>query len=89
MENVALHYDEQARDAGVYIVSACGFDCIPNDLGALLLQRTFNGDLAYVESFMKFSSKVCTMCCIIMYCPNVYVSSGPNAGYWGVSSALF
>ena len=58
METVAVRYDEQARDAGVYVVSACGFDCIPNDLGALLLQKSFNGDLAYMESYMSVSSGV-------------------------------
>jgi len=58
MESVAARYDDQARDAGVYIVSACGFDCIPNDLGALLLQKSFNGDLAYMESYMSVTSGV-------------------------------
>ena len=58
METIAAHYDEEARDAGVYIVSSCGYDCIPNDLGALLLQRTFNGELAYAESFMKVQNSV-------------------------------
>lgn len=58
METVAIRYDEEARDAGIYIVSACGFDSIPNDLGTLLLQRTFNGELAYVESYMTISSGV-------------------------------
>ena len=58
METVAARYDEEAHNAGVYIVSSCGFDCIPNDLGALLLQRTFNGELAYVESYMCVHSGV-------------------------------
>lgn len=52
MESIEAKYSEQARDAGVYIVSACGFDSIPNDLGALLVQRSFNGELAYVDSFI-------------------------------------
>ena len=67
METVAAKYDEQARDAGIYIVSACGFDCIPNDLGALLLQRTFNGELAYVESYMSVSEGV-SKSSPILYC---------------------
>lgn len=58
METIEAKYDEQAREAGVYIVSACAFDCIPNDLGALLLQRTFSGELAYVESYMTTSDEV-------------------------------
>lgn len=56
MENVAARYDEEARAAGIYIVSACAFDCVPNDLGALLLQKTFNGELAYAESFVNVSN---------------------------------
>ena len=58
METIAAHYDMEAQNAGIYIVSSCGFDCIPNDLGALLLQRTFNGDLAYVESYMSVNNGV-------------------------------
>ena len=52
METIEAKYSEQAREAGVYIVSACGFDSIPNDLGALMVQRSFNGDLLYVDSYI-------------------------------------
>lgn len=62
METIEGKYDEQAREAGVYIVSACAFDCIPNDLGALLLQRTFSGELAYVESYMTVTDGVSRWC---------------------------
>lgn len=55
MESVEMKYGEQAREAGVYIVPACGFDCIPNDLGALILQRSFNGELVYVDSYMSIN----------------------------------
>ena len=58
METVASKYDEQARDAGIYVVSSCGMSCIPNDLGALLLQKSFKGDLAYMESYMTTSCDV-------------------------------
>ena len=36
-------YSEQAKEAGVYIVNFCGFDCIPNDLGTVVLNKAFNG----------------------------------------------
>ncbi len=52
MERMLYEHGDQAKDAGVYIVSACGFDCIPNDLGALVLEKNFPGELAYVESYM-------------------------------------
>ena len=57
MESIEAKYDEQARDAGVYIVSSCGFDSIPNDLGALMVQKSFNGDLAYVDSYVALHGK--------------------------------
>ena len=52
MEKMLALYGDQAREAGVYIVSACGFDCIPNDLGTLVLEKNFHGDLEYIESYM-------------------------------------
>ena len=68
MEKMMAEYGEQAKEAGIYIVPSCGFDCIPNDLGTLMLQRTFNGDLAYVESYMcahhaVLSSSIALYCC--------------------------
>ena len=56
MELMEAKYGEQAREAGVYIVSACGFDCIPNDLGGLFLQRNFSGELASIESYIAASA---------------------------------
>ena len=56
MEQMVAVYGERAREAGVYLVSACGFDCIPNDLGALMLQQHFVGQLAYVDSYMAVSN---------------------------------
>ena len=61
MEDMIARYDEQAREAGVYIVFSCGFGSIPNDMGALLLQRTFNGELAYIESYMTAHNGVSKM----------------------------
>ena len=77
METIEAKYDEQAREAGVYIVSACAFDCIPNDLGALLLQRTFSGELAYVESYMTVSDGVreVTSLCVLSH-TNLVVGIG-------------
>ncbi len=52
METIESKYDALARDAGVYIVFSCGFDSIPNDMGALMVQQSFTGDLAYVDSYV-------------------------------------
>ena len=48
-----LKYDEPARNSGVYVISACGFDSIPNDLGHVVLAQSMGGDVNSVESFLK------------------------------------
>ncbi|KAL4721542.1 hypothetical protein ACJJTC_014400 [Scirpophaga incertulas] len=53
IEQMQLHYDQQARDAGVIIVSACGLDSVPNDMGVVYLENNFNGTLNSVESYMS------------------------------------
>ena len=58
VELMISRYGEQAKEAGVYIVNYCGFDSIPNDMGVLILQRAFNGELAYVESYVKTEAEV-------------------------------
>ncbi|XP_060802021.1 saccharopine dehydrogenase-like oxidoreductase isoform X1 [Amyelois transitella] len=54
IETVQLKYSAQARDAGVYIINACGFDSIPNDMGVIFLQQALaGGTLNSVESYMS------------------------------------
>ncbi|XP_053605326.1 saccharopine dehydrogenase-like oxidoreductase [Plodia interpunctella] len=54
MESMQLKYSAQAREAGVYVISACGFDSIPNDMGVIFLQQAFaGGTLNSVESYMS------------------------------------
>ncbi|NP_001153781.1 saccharopine dehydrogenase-like [Tribolium castaneum] len=52
MEAMQLKYHSQAQEKGVYIISACGFDSIPADLGVVFLQRKFNGTLNSVTTFL-------------------------------------
>lgn len=52
METMQLVYDAQAREAGVYVVSACGFDSVPNDMGVVFLQQNWEGTLNSVESYL-------------------------------------
>ncbi|GBP52598.1 Saccharopine dehydrogenase-like oxidoreductase [Eumeta japonica] len=54
METMQLVHDAAARDAGVYVVSACGFDSVPNDMGVVFLQQNFGGILNSVESYLSF-----------------------------------
>lgn len=53
METMQLKYNEQAREKGVYIVSACGFDSIPADMGTVFLQENFNGTVNSVETYLR------------------------------------
>ena len=47
-------YGEAAKEAGIYIVNCCGFDSIPCDIGALVLQKAFNGTLkVYLDKWMN------------------------------------
>lgn len=43
MEEMQLRYYELAKEKKIYIVSACGFDSIPTELGVIFLQNKFNG----------------------------------------------
>jgi short subunit dehydrogenase-like uncharacterized protein len=43
MEKVQLEYHKAAEEKGVYIISSCGFDSIPADLGVVFLRNTFEG----------------------------------------------
>jgi short subunit dehydrogenase-like uncharacterized protein len=55
IETMQVEYDKQARDAGVYIVSACGLDSIPNDMGVVYLDQNFGGQ-SYIPSLSNLWS---------------------------------
>lgn len=48
-----LEYNKAAQEAGIYIVSACGFDSIPVDLGIIFTQQTFGGEINTIETYLK------------------------------------
>ncbi|KAG7198229.1 hypothetical protein KM043_005636 [Ampulex compressa] len=52
MEKMQLEYNKAAQDAGVYIISACGFDSIPNDMGVIFAQQKFGGEVNSVETYL-------------------------------------
>lgn len=54
MERMQLEYNDLARQKGVYVVSACGFDSIPADLGTLFFEKHFDGDVHEIESYLQF-----------------------------------
>ncbi|XP_034936676.1 saccharopine dehydrogenase-like oxidoreductase [Chelonus insularis] len=53
IETMQLKYNKAAQEAGVYIISACGFDSIPCDLGVIFVQKNFNGDVNSVETYLS------------------------------------
>lgn len=53
MERMQLEYNDLAREKGVYIVSACGFDSIPADMGLQFFTKHFDGDVHSVETYLK------------------------------------
>jgi short subunit dehydrogenase-like uncharacterized protein len=52
MESMQLKYNDQAREKGIYIVSACGYDSIPAEMGTIFLQKKFEGTVNSVEGFV-------------------------------------
>lgn len=54
---MASRYDKIAEKSNSIIVSACGFDCIPAEIGVLFLERQFEqvGRAYWVETFAFFS----------------------------------
>ncbi|MPC41209.1 Saccharopine dehydrogenase-like oxidoreductase [Portunus trituberculatus] len=55
MESMQLKYNKAAKEAGVHIVNACGYDSIPADLGIRHMIRNFKGQLNAVEMFVHTS----------------------------------
>lgn len=53
MERMQLEYNDLAREKGVYVVSACGFDSIPADMGTLFLEKEFDGVVNSVETYLQ------------------------------------
>ncbi|KAI1289817.1 Saccharopine dehydrogenase-like oxidoreductase [Halotydeus destructor] len=57
LEGMQLKYHDEAKEAGVLIVGACGFDSIPAELGVDLLRKNFDGELAIVNYYLKMKTR--------------------------------
>lgn len=53
MELMQLKYNDLAHEKGVYIVSACGFDSIPADIGVKFFEDKFDGEVHSIETYLK------------------------------------
>lgn len=52
MESIQIKYNEAAQKKGVYIISACGYDSIPSDMGVVYLQKSFEGTVNSIETYL-------------------------------------
>ena len=51
-----MKYGEQATENGVFIISACGWDSVPCDMGTNFLKQNFNGTLSHAETFARITA---------------------------------
>ncbi|XP_014471468.1 PREDICTED: saccharopine dehydrogenase-like oxidoreductase [Dinoponera quadriceps] len=56
IEKMQLLYNKAAQEAGVYIVSACGMDSIPTEMGIIFAQRKFGGEVNSIETYAMFDT---------------------------------
>ena len=57
IEKMAIKYNEIARESGAIIISACGFDSVPSEMGMVFMQKWFAQEklkLDGVEAFLTF-----------------------------------
>lgn len=53
LEKMQKKYHELAREKGIFIIGACGFDSIPSDMGAVFSKQQFGGTLNSLECYLK------------------------------------
>ncbi|XP_029048310.2 saccharopine dehydrogenase-like oxidoreductase [Osmia bicornis bicornis] len=53
IESMRLKYHKEAEEAGIYIISSCGFESIPCDLGIIFTQQKFKGEVNSIEVYLK------------------------------------
>lgn len=53
METMQLKYHEKALEKGIYIVTGCGFDSVPADLGTVYLQDNFEGIVNSIKIYIQ------------------------------------
>lgn len=53
IEKMQLKYHDLAQEKGIYIISPCGLESIPVEMGIEYMERNFNGTLNSVESYLR------------------------------------
>lgn len=77
IEKMQLKYNDVAREKGIHIISCCGIESIPAELGIFYLQEKFNGTVNSVETYMRF------------YFQKGFRSSGPGLNFGTYHSAIY
>lgn len=54
IETMQLKCDEHAKEHGVYVVSACGFDFIAADMSIIFVDENCDGVVNSVETFVVY-----------------------------------
>ncbi|XP_065313981.1 saccharopine dehydrogenase-like oxidoreductase isoform X2 [Gordionus sp. m RMFG-2023] len=57
LEKTQLKYDKAAAEAKVFIIGACGFDCVPSDMGVIFAENNFDGQLDRMEGYLEVMAK--------------------------------
>lgn len=52
LQTCQIKYHEEAKEKGIHIVGACGFDSVPADFGLEVLRDKFPGELTAAESYI-------------------------------------
>lgn len=55
IEAMELRYNEVAGQSGSIVISACGFDSIPSEIGLNFLRDNFGGELHRAEAFLNIN----------------------------------
>ncbi|EDO47318.1 predicted protein [Nematostella vectensis] len=56
LETMQLKYHDLAKQKGVHVIGACGFDSIPADMGVAFATEQFPGNLCHLETYMSMHS---------------------------------
>ena len=75
LETMQLRYHKEAKDRGVYIIGACGFDSVPSDVGASLVHKAMGGPVNTIETYLELG--------------NTCVKKGPEVNFATWQSAIY
>lgn len=56
MERMEAKYHEKAVETGSLVISACGFDSVPAELGLMFNSRQWTGPVNRVEAYLSLES---------------------------------